>query len=137
MSNTVPTAAEGYPNKMQLDLTALSLYELTTVYENLYTVFNVLGGAVNQPRCYKNDDRTRYNAAGNLLEDVSDMIAEQISAVVREAGTRQPSNERDRGYKFFLLTADEMWTNVDPEDFLSVTERVIAELPRCDVRVRS
>lgn len=113
------------------DLTLLSIEELATVHEQFQTISQVAAGLESQPRSLSSERKFTLNKAGELMNDLLEMVNGVLGDVVREARTRVPSSRSERGRWFFLAITDEVWTNANPEFVAEVAQKLISEMPSC------
>ncbi len=113
-------------NTLGLNLKPLNFKGLTTVYEGLELLKKTLAGLSCQPRCWANGD---LNLAGDILTDLGERIAAEMSEIVAIAKERQPESVDDRALRFFLLMSDEMWAHANPDTMVAVFQLIVAKMP--------
>lgn len=113
-------------NLLSLNLKRLSLKDLATVFEGLTLLNRTLSGLSSQPKCWTAGD---LNAAGDMLTNLSERIAAEMSEIVAIAKERQPVNVDDRALRFFLLMSDEIWAHADPDSLIVEAQVIVAKMP--------
>lgn len=87
-------------DSFNLNLSAMSLHELVTVYRGMKHLSMVLSGLMEMPRSYAGRE---YNKAGEAFEAIVDMVDGEWSEVIDEIISRQPTNEWERHQRDFAI----------------------------------
>lgn len=85
---------------LNLDVSAMSIHELVTVYKGLRHLSVTLSGLMEMPRSYSDRE---YNKAGEAFEAIVDAVETQWSDVVDEIISRQPTNDWERHQRDFAI----------------------------------
>lgn len=101
MKEPIQSGGEAMSVSLNLNLSAMSIYELVTVYRGMRHLSMTLSGLMEMPRSYA--DSHTYNKAGEAFEAIADMVESEWSEVIDEIISRQPSDSCERHQRDFAI----------------------------------